>query len=72
MLLGGVETAHLRATLSGSTQLVTPQAVDGRRYAAFAVGTSLRLTRLTWINAAGKAFASTIALPRSGYTQSQP
>jgi hypothetical protein len=66
-------TAHLRATLSdGSTQLVTPRVVDGRRYAAFAVGTSLRLTRLTWINAAGKAFASTVALPRSGYTQFQP
>ena len=29
-------TAHLRATVSdGSTELVTPRVVDGRRYAAF-------------------------------------
>jgi hypothetical protein len=66
-------TAHLRATLSdGSTQLVTPRMVNGRRYAAFVVGTSLRLERLTWLNAAGNAFASTTALPRFGYTQFQP
>jgi hypothetical protein len=66
-------TAHLRATLSdGSTQLVTPQVVDGRRYAALAVGTSLRLKRLTWLNAAGQEIASTTALPRYGYTQFQP
>jgi len=66
-------TAHLQATLSdGSTRLVTPQVVDGRRYAAFAIATSLRLTRLTWINAAGKEIASTAALPRYGYTQFQP
>lgn len=66
-------TAHLRATFSdGSTRLVTPRVVDGRRYAAFAVGTSLRLKRLTWLNAAGKEIASTAALPRYGYTQFQP
>ena len=66
-------TAHLRATASdGSTQLVTPRVVDGRRYAAFVVGTSLRLERLTWLDAAGQAFASTTSLPRSGYTQFQP
>jgi hypothetical protein len=66
-------TAHLKATLSdGSTQLVTPRAVDGRKYAAFAVGTSLRLDRLTWLNAAGQEIASSTALPRSGYTQFQP
>jgi len=66
-------TAHLRATLSdGSTRLVTPQMVDGRRYAAFAVGTSLRLERLTWLNAAGQEIASTTALPQFGYTQFQP
>ncbi len=66
-------TAHLRATVSdGSTQLVTPQVVDGRKYAAFAIGTSLRLERLTWLNAAGKAFASTTSLPRFGDTQFQP
>jgi hypothetical protein len=66
-------TARLRATASdGSTQLVTPRVVAGRRYAAFVIGTSLRLERLTWIDAAGKAFASTTSLPRSGYTQFQP
>jgi hypothetical protein len=66
-------TAHLKATLSdGSTQLVTPRVVDGRKYAAFAVGTSLRLDRLTWLNAAGEEIASSTALPRSGYTQFQP
>ena len=66
-------TAHLKATLSdGSTQLVTPRVVDGRRYAAFAIGVSLRLERLTWLNAAGQVIASTTALPRFGYTQFQP
>jgi len=61
------------ATISdGSTQLVTPHVVDGRRCAAFAVGTSLRLTRLAWLNAAGQEIASSTALPRSGYTQFQP
>ena len=66
-------TAHLRATVSdGSTQLVTPRVVDGRKYAAFIVGTSLRLTRLTWLDAAGRTFASTTALPRFGYRQFQP
>jgi Sigma-70 region 2 len=66
-------TAHLRATASdGSTQLVTPRVVGGRRYAAFAVGASLRLTRLTWLDAAGREIASTTALPRYGYTQFQP
>ena len=66
-------TARLRATASdGSVQLVTPRVVDGRRYAAFVIGTSLRLERLTWLDATGKAFASTTSLPRSGYTQFQP
>ena len=66
-------TDRLRATLSdGSTQLVTPHVVGGRKYAAFVVGTSRRLERLTWLDAAGRAFASTSALPRSGYTQFQP
>ena len=66
-------TAHLRATLSdGSIQLVTPRVVDGRKYAAFVVGTSLRIDRLTWLDAAGQEIASTTALPRSGYTQFQP
>jgi hypothetical protein len=66
-------TARLRATASdGSVQLVTPRVVDGRRYAAFVIGASLRLERLTWLDATGKAFASTTSLPRSGYTQFQP
>jgi hypothetical protein len=51
---------------------VTPRVVNGRRYAAFAVGTSLRLKRLTWLNAAGAEIASTTALPQFGYTQFQP
>jgi hypothetical protein len=66
-------TARLRATISdGSTKLVTPRVVGGRKYAAFTVATSLRLVRLTWLDATGKAFASTTGLPRSGYTQFQP
>ena len=66
-------TARLKAIASdGSTQLVTPQLVDGRRYAAFMIGPSLRLERLTWLDAAGREIASTTALPRSGYTQFQP
>jgi hypothetical protein len=66
-------TARLRATASdGSTQLVTPRVVDGRRYAAFVIGTSIRLDRLTWLDATGKAFASTTSLPESGHTQFQP
>ena len=66
-------TARLKVTASdGSVQLITPRLVEGRRYAAFVIGTSLRLERLTWLDATGKAFASTTAVPRSGYTQFQP
>jgi hypothetical protein len=66
-------TVRLRATLSdGSSVLVAPRLVDGRKYAAFIVGTSLRLERLTWLNAAGKVLASTIELPRYGYVQFRP
>jgi hypothetical protein len=66
-------TAHLRATLSdGSSELVTPQVVAGRKYVAFVAGDSLRLNRLTWLNAAGQAIASSTGLPRYGYTQFQP
>jgi hypothetical protein len=66
-------TAELKATLSnGSTQLVHPCVIAGRAYAAFAVDGSLRLTRLTWLNASGHAFASTTDLPRHGYVQFQP
>ncbi|HEY6312129.1 MAG TPA: hypothetical protein VIY52_15180 [Streptosporangiaceae bacterium] len=66
-------TAELDATLSnGSTHPVTLSVVAGRKYAAFAVGSSLRLTRLTWRNAAGRVFASTTRLPLYGYLQFQP
>ena len=66
-------TARLRVTASdGSVQLVTPRVVDGRRYAAFVIGASGHLERVTWLDATGKAFVSTTALPRSGYTQFQP
>lgn len=66
-------TAELKATLSnGSTELVQPCVIAGRAYAAFAVDASLRLTRLTWLNASGQAFASTTDLPRYGYVQFQP
>jgi hypothetical protein len=66
-------TARLKATASdGSTQLVTPKVVDGRKYAAFAIAKSLRLERLTWLDAAGREIASTSALPRYGYRQFQP
>ena len=66
-------TAHLRATLSdGSSELMTPQIAAGRKYVAFIVADSLRLTRLAWLNAAGQTVASTTGLPRYGYTQFQP
>jgi hypothetical protein len=69
----GPATARLRATASdGSTQLITPRLVDGRMYAAFIVGPSLRLLRLTWLNAIGRPIASSTALPLSGYTQFRP
>jgi hypothetical protein len=66
-------TARLKVAASdGSVQLITPRVVEGRRYAAFVIGTSRRLERLTWLDATGKAFASTTALPRSGYAQFRP
>jgi hypothetical protein len=66
-------TARLRVTVSdGSVQVITPRLVDGRRYAAFVIGASRHLEHLTWLDATGKAFASTTSLPRSGYTQFQP
>jgi len=66
-------TAQLRAASSdGSVQLVTPTLAGGRRYAAFVIGTSLRLERLTWLDASGRAFATSTVLPRDGYTQFRP
>ena len=66
-------TAHLKAVLSdGSVELVTPRVVDGRKYAAFIVPSSLRLSRLIWLDARGRIIASTTALPPYGYVQFQP
>ena len=66
-------TARLKVTASdGSVQLITPRVVEGRRYAAFVIGASRHLKRLTWLDATGKAFASTTSLPESGYAQFQP
>jgi hypothetical protein len=66
-------TAGLKATLSnGTSELAQFCMVDGRNYAAFVVPDSLRLSRLTWLNAAGQVIASTTALPRYGYVQFQP
>lgn len=66
-------TAELDATLSnGSTHPMTLCVVAGRKYAAIAVDTPLRLTRLTWRNAAGQVFATTTKLPLYGYVQFQP
>ena len=53
-------TAHLRAVLSnGTSELATPRVVDGRKYVAFIVPSPLRLSRLTWLDAAGRVIAST-------------
>jgi hypothetical protein len=66
-------TAVLKATLSnGSSELAPFCVVDGRNYAAFVVPNPLRLSRLTWFNAAGQVIASTTTLPRYGYVQFQP
>ncbi len=66
-------TAHLEAVFSnGSSKLVTPRVVDGRKYVAFIVPDPLQLARLTWLDAAGRVIASTTALPRYGYVQFQP
>jgi hypothetical protein len=66
-------TAGLKATLSnGSSELAQFCLVDGRNYAVFVIPDPLRLSRLTWLNGAGKVMASTTALPRYGYVQFQP
>jgi hypothetical protein len=66
-------TAHLRVVLSdGSVLLVTPRIVNGRKYAAFIVPSSLRLVKLTWLDAHGRVIASTTALPQYGYVQFRP
>ncbi|MGH3254438.1 MAG: hypothetical protein ACRDOU_03375 [Streptosporangiaceae bacterium] len=66
-------TAHLKAVLSnGSSELVTPRVVDGRKYVGFIVPDPFQLARLTWLDAAGRVIASTTALPQYGYVQFQP
>lgn len=66
-------TDQLTATLSnGSTEPAAFCVVAGRTYAAFVVPNPLRLTKLTWFDAQGRAIASTTTLPRYGYTQFQP
>jgi len=66
-------TDLLTATLSnGSAERAAFCVVDGRKYAAFIVPGPLRLAKLTWFNARGRAFASTTALPQYGYVQFQP
>ena len=66
-------TARLKAVLSnGSSELATLRVVDGRKYAAFIVPNSLRLSRLIWIDARGRVIASTAVLPPYGYVQFQP
>ncbi len=66
-------TADLKATLSnGSSELAQFCVVDGRNYAVFVVADPLRLSRLTWLNAAGQAHSQHHALPRYGFVQFQP
>lgn len=66
-------TASLKATLSnGTSELAQFCMVAGRNYAAFVVPDPLRLSRLTWLNAAGQVIASTTGLPRYGFVQFQP
>jgi hypothetical protein len=40
--------------------------VAGQKYVAFIVGDPLRLTRLTWLNAAGQTMASGTGRPEGG------
>jgi hypothetical protein len=66
-------TAGLRATLSdGSAEMAAFCILDGRKYAALIVPRPAHLSRLTWLDARGRAIASTTALPRYGYVQFQP
>ena len=66
-------TARLQATLSnGTSELAYPAIVAGRKYAAFMVADSVRLTRLAWLAGNGEALGSTTAIPREGYVQFRP
>jgi hypothetical protein len=67
------DTARLEATLSdGASEPAYPRIVAGRKYAAFTVGGSARVTRLAWLRGNGAVLASTTAIPRYGYLQFQP
>jgi hypothetical protein len=66
-------TAGVVAWLSdGSTTSAVPCTVAGRRYAALFVPGSARVTRLSWLNAAGQPIATTTSVNRYGVTQFQP
>ena len=66
-------TARVTARLSdGSTVAAVPHVVDGRRYAAFFVPGSARVTLLSWLNAAGATIGSTTSVAPYGVTQFQP
>ncbi len=66
-------TARVVATLSdGSTTSAVPHVVDGRKYAALFVTGSARITRLSWLNAAGATIASTTSVAQYGVTQFKP
>jgi hypothetical protein len=67
------DSGGLMAALSnGTSEPATLCVIDGRTYAAFIVPNPLSLTKLTWLDAHGRAIASTKALPRYGYVQFQP
>ncbi len=66
-------TARLQAVFSdGTVTVMTPRVVAGRKYVAFVVPPSHHLNRLVWLDAAGRAIASTAAAPPFGYIQFQP
>jgi hypothetical protein len=57
-------TGYVIARLSdGTTRRLTPVDMGGRKYFGLAVGQGARLARVTMYDAAGRAFASTTAIP---------
>jgi hypothetical protein len=57
-------TSYVIARLSdGLTRKLTPVDMGGRKYFGLAVGQGARLARVTMYDAAGRAFASTTAIP---------
>jgi hypothetical protein len=60
-------TGYVIAHLSdGTTRKLAPIDMGGRKYFGLAVGQGIRLARVTMYDAAGRAFASTTAIPPSG------